>query len=91
MLKELAVIAAPILGVRMPIYDVDLKVTVGLPQARYNGHRQLSEMLKLMQDFIRSVMRFDPDFSREQWLYVFAGVVAVGFFAMRGFGSRTNY
>jgi hypothetical protein len=48
-------------------------------------------MLKLMQDFIRSAMRFDPDFSREQWLYVFAGVVAVGFFAMRGFGSRTNY
>jgi hypothetical protein len=48
-------------------------------------------MLKLIQDFVRALSRFDPDLSREQWLYVFAGLVAVGFFAMRGFGSRANY
>lgn len=28
---------------------------------------------------------------RTQWLFVFVGVVVLGFVCMRGFGSRANY
>lgn len=47
-------------------------------------------MLKLAQDFFAAVVRFDPNLNREQWIYVFIGLVVFGFFAMRGFGSRMN-
>jgi hypothetical protein len=28
---------------------------------------------------------------RNQWFFVFAGVLVIGFVCMRGFGSRNNY
>ena len=28
---------------------------------------------------------------RSYWIMILVGVLAVGFFCMRGFGSRTNY
>lgn len=28
---------------------------------------------------------------RQQWLYVFVGLVIIGFFCLRGFGSRNSF
>lgn len=38
-------------------------------------------------DIIRIIGRLD----RTQWVLVFVAVMVVGFFCMRGFGSRNNY
>lgn len=38
-----------------------------------------------------SVMQSLDHFSRREWLAVLAVVVVIGFFCMRGFGSRTTY
>jgi hypothetical protein len=45
-------------------------------------------MVKLVQDLIRAAINFDPNLSREQWVYVFMGLVVFGFYMMRGFGAR---
>lgn len=45
-------------------------------------------MVKLLQDFLRAAIEFNPNLSREQWVYVFMGLIFFGFFMMRGFGAR---
>jgi hypothetical protein len=45
-------------------------------------------MVKLLQDFLRTAIDFNPNLSREQWVYVFMGLVAFGFYMMRGFAAR---
>ena len=29
--------------------------------------------------------------NRQEWIFVFVGVLVIGYFCMRGFGSRANY
>ena len=45
-------------------------------------------MVKLIQEFFRAAINFNPNLSREQWVYVFMGLVVFGFYMMRGFGGR---
>ena len=35
--------------------------------------------------------RFCCSLSRQEWIFVFVGALAIGYFCMRGFGSRANY
>lgn len=45
-------------------------------------------MVQLITDLIRKAIHFNPNLSREQWIYVFMGLVAFGFYMMRGFSGR---
>jgi hypothetical protein len=36
-------------------------------------------------------MRLINSFGREEWVLVLAGAIVVGFFCLRGFGSRSRY
>jgi hypothetical protein len=38
-----------------------------------------------------SVVQQTGRLDRTQWLFVFVGIVVIGFVCMRGFGSRSNY
>jgi len=42
---------------------------------------------QLWKDFMRYVDRLDT----QEWTLVFVVVILVGFFCLRGFGSRANY
>ena len=44
-----------------------------------------------MDDIYREVIRHIDHLSPREWLYVLAGVVVVGLFCLRGFGSRSDY
>ena len=44
-----------------------------------------------MWRFYNSVMYRIGMFDLQDWLFVFVIVVLLGFFCMRGFGSRSNY
>ena len=44
-----------------------------------------------ISDWGRQLSRLVGGMDRGQWMIVFAIVVIVGFFCMRGFGSRANY
>jgi hypothetical protein len=44
-----------------------------------------------MDDLIRHVMREMNQLDAREWLYVLVGVVFVGLFCLRGFGSRSDY
>jgi len=40
---------------------------------------------------IGPVFRYLNGCDREQWIMFFVGTLVVGYFCMRGFGSRKNY
>lgn len=42
---------------------------------------------ELSHHAMQAICRFD----RQDWIVIFAIVVVIGFFCMRGFGSRTDY
>ncbi|MHB1038400.1 MAG: hypothetical protein ACYC35_28340 [Pirellulales bacterium] len=44
-----------------------------------------------MWDLYNSIMRSLDRLSAQEWLLVFGIVVIIGFFCLRGFGSRSNY
>ncbi len=44
-----------------------------------------------MWNYYNSFMRTLDHLSAQEWLLVFGFVVIVGFFCLRGFGSRSNY
>lgn len=44
-----------------------------------------------MEQFYREVMRFIQHMDTQEWVLALIGVVIVGLFCMRGFGSRSNY
>jgi len=44
-----------------------------------------------MDQFCREVIRFIEHMDMQEWLLALLGVIAVGFFCMRGFGSRSQY
>ena len=44
-----------------------------------------------MHDIYREVMRQINHMDAQGWLFVLIGVVFVGFFCLRGFGSRSDY
>ena len=37
------------------------------------------------------VMRHVGHFNKQEWLFVLLGTVLLGFFCLRGFGSRSRY
>ena len=44
-----------------------------------------------MNQLFREVMRFIEHLDAQQWLLLLLGVVLIGLFCMRGFGSRSGY
>jgi hypothetical protein len=44
-----------------------------------------------MGHLYRQIMQHFDQLDTQHWLYVLVGVVIVGFFCLRGFGSRSNY
>jgi hypothetical protein len=48
-------------------------------------------MLQYIADFGGEIVKVMGSLDRQQWFFVFVGVVVLGFLCMRGFGSRTNY
>jgi len=44
-----------------------------------------------MGQFVRGAMRYVEALDIQQWLLVLVAAVVVGFFCMRGFGSRSQY
>lgn len=44
-----------------------------------------------MAEIYREIMRYCDQMETQHWLYVLVGVVLVGLFCLRGFGSRSNY
>jgi hypothetical protein len=44
-----------------------------------------------MGNWYRTVMRFVEQMDAQEWMLAFFGVVIVGFFCLRGFGSRSKY
>ncbi len=41
--------------------------------------------------FLRPVFRLCQNLDRHEWIAVFAVAVVIGYFCLRGFGSRANY
>jgi hypothetical protein len=39
----------------------------------------------------KEVVRYTAHFSAQEWLLLLLAVIVVGFFCLRGFGSRSNY
>lgn len=48
-------------------------------------------MEQYFNDLYRDTMRLLMQMEREHWVIAFGVLVVVGFFCMRGFGSRTSY
>ena len=48
-------------------------------------------MLSRLINQATHALSFFSDLDTHQWLIVFAAVVIVGFFCMRGFGSQKSY
>jgi hypothetical protein len=48
-------------------------------------------MLQTIVDFGGQIAKHMGTLDRQQWFFVFVGVVVLGFLCMRGFGSRANY
>ena len=44
-----------------------------------------------MSHYVNKALRFIETMSTQEWMLVLFGVVLVGFFCMRGFGSRSKY
>ena len=44
-----------------------------------------------MSHYVNKVLRFIETMNTQEWMLVLFGVVLVGFFCMRGFGSRSKY
>jgi hypothetical protein len=44
-----------------------------------------------MGDVYRYAMRWFNGLDKQEWLLVLIAAVVIGFFALRGFGSRSNY
>ena len=45
----------------------------------------------MIWDVYRSSMRFVNTLDKQEWLLILCGVVVIGIFCMRGFGSRASY
>ena len=41
--------------------------------------------------FVQPIFRCLSGLDREEWIMVFAGALVLGYFCMKGFGSRTDY
>jgi hypothetical protein len=44
-----------------------------------------------MNEVYKQAMHWVSGMDKQEWLLVLIGAVVVGFLALRGFGSRTNY
>ncbi len=44
-----------------------------------------------MRQVYNMMLQFVDGLGRQEWFYVLIGVVVIGAFCMRGFGSRSNY
>jgi hypothetical protein len=47
--------------------------------------------LVALMHYIHSLMRYFDRLNHHQWIWVLVGVVLLGLFCMRGFGSRKTY
>jgi hypothetical protein len=56
-----------------------------LPVARRNS------MWNAYQQFCREILRWAMSLNRQEWLILLVAVTIIGFFCMRGYGSRNNY
>ncbi len=48
-------------------------------------------MWNTYQQCCRAVMGWTMSLDRQEWLIVLVSVTVLGFFCMRGYGSRNNY
>lgn len=48
-------------------------------------------MWHTIENLLGPLFNFCCSFNRQDWIYVMAGSVIIGYFFLRGFGSRTNY
>jgi O-antigen/teichoic acid export membrane protein len=44
-----------------------------------------------MQSYFREILRFIDRMGPTEWVLVLGVVIVIGFFCMKGFGSRSNY
>jgi len=44
-----------------------------------------------MQQFWQDIVRLVYSMDTQQWMLVLAGVIVLGLFCMKGFGSRSDY
>jgi hypothetical protein len=45
----------------------------------------------VMEHFFNDLVRYVNHMDAQEWVYVLAGMLIVGFVCMRGFGSRSSY
>jgi hypothetical protein len=48
-------------------------------------------MWSAYQQFCRTIMSWTLTLDRKEWLIILVVVTVIGFFCMRGYGSRNNY
>ena len=53
--------------------------------------RGYTAMWYKIEQFLGPVIHFCCSLSRHEWICVFVGALVIGYFCMRGFGSRANY
>ncbi len=44
-----------------------------------------------MSHLLRNVLRYAERMGTQEWALLLVGVIVVGFFCLRGFGSRSGY
>lgn len=44
-----------------------------------------------IEKFLGPLFNFCCSFDRQEWIFVMAGSVIIGYFFLRGFGSRANF
>ena len=54
-------------------------------------NRGQTTMWYQIERHLEPFFRFCCSLSRQEWIVVFVGALIVGYFCMRGFGSRANY
>lgn len=48
-------------------------------------------MWNQIEPYLRPVFRCCASLDRQEWIFVFIAALVLGYFCMKGFGSRANY
>jgi hypothetical protein len=56
-----------------------------------HGKQGYTKMWHQVERYSEPFFRFCYSLSRQEWIFVFVGALVIGYFCMRGFGSRANY
>ncbi len=65
-----------------PVFDLDFKRRVNL-----------SDLIEepAMGGFVQKILRYSDRLGTQEWALLLVGVIVIGYFCLRGFGSRSGY